>query len=74
MEGYQFKRKADLLEEANIYNSIIMYLQTLPVDLPDPQYVIKIVEETFNLAICTIIPLSIRRGKGDDGSERSSGL
>jgi predicted pyridoxine 5'-phosphate oxidase superfamily flavin-nucleotide-binding protein len=50
LTGYQFKGKAELLEEGNIYNDVVCYLQTLPMKLPDPQYVVKIkVEEIFNL-------------------------
>jgi predicted pyridoxine 5'-phosphate oxidase superfamily flavin-nucleotide-binding protein len=49
-KGYQFKGKAELLEEGNIYNDVVCYLQTFPMKLPDPQYVVKIkVEEIFNL-------------------------
>jgi predicted pyridoxine 5'-phosphate oxidase superfamily flavin-nucleotide-binding protein len=50
LKGYQFKGKAELLEEGNIYNDVVCYLQTLPMKLPDPQYVVKIkVEEIFDL-------------------------
>jgi predicted pyridoxine 5'-phosphate oxidase superfamily flavin-nucleotide-binding protein len=50
LRGYQFKGKAQLLEEGNIYNDVVCYLQTLPMKLPDPQYVVKIkIEEIFNL-------------------------
>ncbi len=50
LRGYQFKGKAELLEEGNIYDDVVCYLQTLPMKLPDPQYVVKIkVEEIFNL-------------------------
>lgn len=50
--GYQFKGKAELLEEGDIYNDVVCYLQTLPMKLPDPQYVVKIkVEEIFNLGM-----------------------
>jgi len=52
LKGYQFKGKAELLEEGNIYNDVVCYLQTLPMRLPDPQYVVKIkVEEIFNLGM-----------------------
>jgi predicted pyridoxine 5'-phosphate oxidase superfamily flavin-nucleotide-binding protein len=52
LKGYQFKGKAELLEEGNIYNDVVCYLQTLPMKLPDPQYVVKIkVEEIFNLGL-----------------------
>jgi uncharacterized protein len=51
LRGYQFKGKAELLEEGNIYDDVVCYLQTLPMKLPDPQYVVKIkVEEIFNLS------------------------
>ena len=51
LKGYQFKGKAELLEEGNIYNDVVCYLQTLPLNLPDPQYVVKIkVEKIFDLA------------------------
>ncbi len=50
LEGTQFKGKAQLLEEGNIYNDVVCYLQTLPMKLPDPQDVVKIkIEEIFNL-------------------------
>jgi predicted pyridoxine 5'-phosphate oxidase superfamily flavin-nucleotide-binding protein len=52
LKGYQFKGKAELLEEGNIFNDVVCYLQTLPMKLPDPQYVVKIkVEEIFNLGL-----------------------
>ncbi len=51
LKGYQFKGKAELLEEGNIYNDVVCYLQTLPLKLPDPQYVVKIkIEKIFDLA------------------------
>jgi predicted pyridoxine 5'-phosphate oxidase superfamily flavin-nucleotide-binding protein len=50
LKGYQFKGKAQFLEEGNIYNEVVCYLQTLPMKLPDPQYVVKIkIEEIFHL-------------------------
>jgi uncharacterized protein len=50
LRGYPFKDKAELLEERNIYNDVVCYLQTLPVRLPDPQYVVKIkVEKILDL-------------------------
>lgn len=50
LKGYQFRGKAELLEEGNIYNDVVCYLQTLPMKLPDPQYVVKIkIEEIFDL-------------------------
>jgi predicted pyridoxine 5'-phosphate oxidase superfamily flavin-nucleotide-binding protein len=50
LKGFQFKGKAELLEEGNIYNDVICYLQTLPMKLPDPQYVVKIkIEEIIDL-------------------------
>ena len=52
LRGYQFKDKAELLEEGDIYNDVVCYLQTLPVKLPDPQYVVKIkIEETYDLGM-----------------------
>jgi len=52
LKGYQFKGKADLLEEGDIYNDVVCYLQTMPLKLPDPQYVVKIkVEEIYNLGL-----------------------
>jgi hypothetical protein len=51
LKGYQFKGKAELLEEGDIYNDVVCYLQTLPMKLPDPQYVVKIkIEEIYDLA------------------------
>lgn len=51
LKGYQFKGKAELLEEGNIYNDVVCYLQTLPLKLPDPQYIVKIkIEKIFDLA------------------------
>ena len=50
LTGYQFKGEAELLEKGNIYNDVVCYLQTLPMKLPDPQYVVKIkVKEIYNL-------------------------
>jgi predicted pyridoxine 5'-phosphate oxidase superfamily flavin-nucleotide-binding protein len=50
--GYPFKGKAELLEEGNIYDDVVCYLQTLPMKMPDPQYVVKIkVEKIFNLGM-----------------------
>jgi len=52
LKGYQFKGKAELLEEGNIYNDVVCYLQMLPMKLPDPQYVVKIkIEEIFDLGL-----------------------
>ena len=52
LKGYQFKGKVELLEEGNIYDDVVRYLYTLPMKLPDPQYVVKIkVEEIFNLGL-----------------------
>lgn len=52
LKGYQFKGKAELLEEGDVYNDVVCYLQTLPMKLPDPQYVVKIkVEEIYNLGL-----------------------
>jgi predicted pyridoxine 5'-phosphate oxidase superfamily flavin-nucleotide-binding protein len=51
-KGYQFKGRAELMEEGNVYNDVVCYLQTLPMKLPDPQYVVKIkVEEIFDLGM-----------------------
>jgi predicted pyridoxine 5'-phosphate oxidase superfamily flavin-nucleotide-binding protein len=52
LKGYPFKGEAELLEEGNIYNDVVSYLQTLPIKLPDPQYVVKIkVKEIYNLGM-----------------------
>jgi len=52
LRGYQFKGKAELLEEGNLYDDVVCYLQTLPLKLPDPQYVVKIrVEEIYPLGL-----------------------
>jgi len=52
LKGYQFKGKAELLEQGNLYDDVVCYLQTLPLTLPDPQYVVKIkVEEIFDLRL-----------------------
>jgi hypothetical protein len=49
-KGYQFKGKAELLEEGNIFNDVVCYLKTLPLKLPDPQYVVKIkIGEIYDL-------------------------
>jgi hypothetical protein len=49
-KGYQLKGEAEFLEEGNIYNDIVGYLQTLPMKPPDPQYVVNIkVKEIYNL-------------------------
>ena len=40
------------LEEGGLYNDVVCYLQTLPLKLPDPQYVVKIrVEEVYGLGL-----------------------
>jgi uncharacterized protein len=50
LRGYQFKGKGELLEEGDLYNDVVCYLQTLPLKLPDPQYVVKIrLEEIYDL-------------------------
>ena len=52
LRGYQFKGKGELLEEGEFYNDVVCYLQTLPLKLPDPQYVVKIkVEEIYSLGL-----------------------
>ncbi len=52
LTGYQFKGKAELLEEGNIYNDVVCYLRTMPMEMPDPQYVVKMkVEEIFSLGM-----------------------
>jgi predicted pyridoxine 5'-phosphate oxidase superfamily flavin-nucleotide-binding protein len=52
LKGYQFKGKAEILEEGNIFNDVVCYLQTLPMKMPDPQYVVKIkVEEIYDLGM-----------------------
>ncbi len=54
LKGYQFKGKAELLEEGNIYNDVVCYLQTLPLKLPDPQYVVKIKIEKILILLSAI--------------------
>jgi len=64
---FQFKGKAELLEEGNLYNDVVCYLQTLPLKLPDPQYVVKIkVEEVYHLGLGnkTTTPSSTRERNG----------
>ena len=52
LKGYQFKGKGEILEEGNLYDDVVCYLQTLPLKLPDPQYVVKIkVEEVYPLGL-----------------------
>jgi predicted pyridoxine 5'-phosphate oxidase superfamily flavin-nucleotide-binding protein len=52
LKGFQFRGKAELLEEGEIYNDAVCYLQTLPLKLPDPEYVVKVkVEEIFDLTL-----------------------
>ena len=52
LRGYQFKGKAELLTEGNVYNDVLCYIQTLPMNLPDPQYVVRIkIEEIFDLSL-----------------------
>jgi predicted pyridoxine 5'-phosphate oxidase superfamily flavin-nucleotide-binding protein len=52
LRGYQFKGKGELLEEGDLYNDVVCYLQTLPLKLPDPQYVVKIqVDEVYGLGL-----------------------
>ena len=51
-QRFSARRKAEILEEGNIYNDVVCYLQTLPMKLPDPQYVVKIkAEEIYNLGM-----------------------
>ena len=46
------KRKAEILEEGNINNGVVCYLQTLPIKLPDPQCVVRIeAEEIYSLGM-----------------------
>jgi hypothetical protein len=46
------ERKAAILEEENIYNSVVCYLQTLPMKLLDLQHAVKIkAEEIYNLGM-----------------------
>jgi len=64
---FQFKGKAELLEEGNLYNDVVCYLQTLPLKLPDRQYVVKIkVEEVYHLGLGnkTTTPSSTRGRHG----------
>jgi predicted pyridoxine 5'-phosphate oxidase superfamily flavin-nucleotide-binding protein len=50
MRGFQFKGKAELLEEGDLFSDVVVYLETLPLDLPSPEYVVKIrVEHIFDL-------------------------
>jgi hypothetical protein len=50
LKGYQFKGKGELLESGDIYNDAICYLQSFPMKLPEPEYVVKIkIEEIFDL-------------------------
>jgi len=52
LRGYQFRGKAELLTEGNVYNDVLCYIQTLPMNLPDPQYVVRIkIEEIFDLSL-----------------------
>ncbi len=52
LKGYQFKGRAELLEEGDVYNDVICYLETMPMKLPDPEYVVKIkIEEIFDLSL-----------------------
>ncbi len=51
LRGYQIKGKAELLEEGQIYEDVVCYLQTFRMKLPDPQYVVKMkVEEIIEVA------------------------
>ena len=48
----RLKGRAELLEEGNIYNDVVSYLQTLPVKLPDPRYAVEIgTEKIYSLAM-----------------------
>jgi predicted pyridoxine 5'-phosphate oxidase superfamily flavin-nucleotide-binding protein len=50
MKGFQFKGKAELIEEGDLYSDVVVYMESLPLDLPNPEYVVKItVEEIFDL-------------------------
>jgi predicted pyridoxine 5'-phosphate oxidase superfamily flavin-nucleotide-binding protein len=52
LKGYQFKGTAELLEEGDVYNDVVCYLETLPMNLPEPEYVVKIrIEEIFDLSL-----------------------
>lgn len=52
LQGYQFKGEAELLEGGDTYNDVVCYLQTLPMKLPHPQYVVKIkIGEISNLGM-----------------------
>jgi hypothetical protein len=49
---FSAKREAEILQEKNIYNDAVLYLQTLSMKLLDLQYVVKIkAEEIYNLGI-----------------------
>jgi predicted pyridoxine 5'-phosphate oxidase superfamily flavin-nucleotide-binding protein len=50
MRGFQFRGKAQLIEGGDLYSDVVVYLETLPLDLPNPEYVVKVtVEEIFDL-------------------------
>jgi len=50
MNGFQFKGKAELVEEGDLYSDVVVYMENLPLDLPNPEYVVKVtVEEIFDL-------------------------
>jgi hypothetical protein len=52
LRSFQFIGKAELLEEGNLYNDVVCYLQTLPLKLLAPQYVVKIkLEEVYHLGL-----------------------
>jgi hypothetical protein len=40
-QRFSAKREAEILQEENIYNDAVFYLQTLPMKLLDLQYVVK---------------------------------
>ncbi|NIQ37746.1 MAG: hypothetical protein GTN81_04050 [Proteobacteria bacterium] len=49
MNGFQFKGKAELTEEGHLYSDVVVTKEGLRLDLPNPEYVVKItVEEIFD--------------------------
>lgn len=48
--GYQLKGKAFLLDNGEIYEKIVKFVENLPMKLPKPKYAVKIhVEEIYDL-------------------------
>lgn len=49
-KGYQLKGEASLLDSGGVYEKVVEAIENLPMDLPKPQYAVKIkVGEIFNL-------------------------